>query len=238
MTKRKREKSRVEMWLNVVAWRCADFEKAGPCGQLQFAQAQRSRYGGRERGDWTQQLDLTNSERGPAPACLWCCSIRLRGLRENVVGLREGIVHHGPTPPVSRQIVGEKREWNESEGNKEKKKERERDMESLDCPAHLASWLPATAPQRILSSTSSLHASTQISPLPPPIKKPSLFTPCRCIRSFFGPLKPDLAHSHFAQWSHRPSIPPSWTAECGADRPWSEWGSCQRPTAEPSLTGH
>lgn len=66
---REREKShRVEMWLDVARslWHghCAVFEKAGPCGQLQFAQAQRSWYGGRERGDWTQQLDLTNTERG------------------------------------------------------------------------------------------------------------------------------------------------------------------------------
>lgn len=47
-------------------WRacCADFEELGRRGQLQFAQTRRSWYGGRERGDWTQQMDLTNTERG------------------------------------------------------------------------------------------------------------------------------------------------------------------------------
>lgn len=126
----------------------------------------------------------------------------------------------------------------ETRGEKETRKEREEDKESIASAPIQTHYLAFghRAPEWIHSSTPSHHSST-ISLLPLPIKNPSLFPLYHYIPPFFGPSK-SLISLTFTQWSLRPSIPPSWTAECEPDRPWSEWGSCQRPAAEPSLTGH
>lgn len=101
----------------------------------------------------------------PVPAHVWYCPILLRGPRENVVGLGEGIVHHGPSPPVSRLIVGEKRGWEREEkevhqeGNckrnrRAKNKKRERERKTTHCLAfgHRAlEWIHTSVP--------SLHSS-------------------------------------------------------------------------------
>lgn len=52
------------------------------------------------------------------------------------------------------------------------------------------------------------------------------------------PLYSHCIPSLSVQWSLRPSIPPSRTAECKANRPKSEWGSCQSLAAKQCLTGH
>lgn len=231
---------------------CADIEKTGPCGQLQFAQAQRSWYGGRERGDWTQQLDLTNTERGqrrPTSDAARSCF----GDWEKMLSDSERASSIMAPVRLSAGWLWEKRESEKrgkrerspgvyQEGNckrnmrreRNKEREREEDKENIaSAPIHwLTAWLLATGP---LNGYSPLLHPTFLQPYLP-IKNPSLFTLYHYISPFFGPLKPDLSHS--VQWSLCPSIPPSWTAECEADRPWSEWGSCQRPAAEPSLTGH
>lgn len=233
--------------------RCADFEKTGPCGQLQFAQAQRSWYGGRERGDWTQQLDLTNTESGQrrptsdaARSCFgdWekmlsdserassiMAPVRLSAgwlweKRESEKREREGEAQESTRKAIERETG-------------EREKERGEDKENI-------AWLAATGP---------LNRCTP--PLHPAILQPHLSTPSSHQEPIFSSTTPtsslsmatslhsvllwnllSLSLSPSVQWSLRPSIPPSWTAECEADRPWSERGSCQRPAAEPSLTGH
>lgn len=80
-------------------------------------------------GSWEGWVNTANGPhkhwKRPALAYLWCCPILLRGLRENVVGLREGIVHHGPSPPVTWLIVGEKSEESEKRWKKERERQRE-----------------------------------------------------------------------------------------------------------------
>lgn len=46
------------------------------------------------------------------------------------------------------------------------------------------------------------------------------------------PLSTHRIPSLSVQWSRRPSIPPSWATECKANRPRSEWGSCQSLAAK------
>lgn len=256
---REREKShKVEMWLNVVRsqWhgQCADFEKAGRYGQLQFAQAQRSWCGGHERGDWTQQLDLTNTERGqcrPTSDAARSCF----GDWEKMLSDSERASSIMAPVRLSAGWLWEKRESEKrerervlrvhQEGNckrnwrreRTKEWEREEDKGSIvSLPIHwLTAWLLATGPLNRYIPL--LHPST----LQPYLSSLSHEEPIRFSSLLLHPsiLWPSEAWSlSLDPMIPRPSIPPSWTAECEADRPWSEWGSCQRPAAEPSLTGH
>lgn len=149
---------------------CADFEKAGPCGQLQFAQAQCGWYRGRERGDWTQQMDLTNTERGQ----LWPTSDAARscfGDWEKMLSDSERASSIMAPVRLSAGWLWEKRESEKrqkregerdrergpgvfQEGNfkrnrrRERNKEREEDKQNIaSAPIHrLAAWLLATGP--------------------------------------------------------------------------------------------
>lgn len=145
---------------------CADFEKKGPCGQLQFAQAQRSWYGGREKGDWTQQLDLTNTERGqsrPTSDAARSCF----GDWEKMLSDSERASSIIAPVRLSAGWLWEKRESEKrekrerspgvyQEGNckrnmrreRNKEREREEDKENIaSAPIHwLTAWLSATGP--------------------------------------------------------------------------------------------
>lgn len=102
---------------------CADFEKAGPCGQLQFAQAQCGWYRGRERGDWTQQMDLTNTERGQ----LWPTSDAARSCFGDWEKMLSDSERASSIMAPVRLSAGWL--WEKRESEKRQKREGERDRE-------------------------------------------------------------------------------------------------------------
>lgn len=105
----------VEAWLNVVARLLCRFRGVGAAWSAPVCTSPAQLIWGSREG-WLNTANGPHKHwEGAAPAYHWCCPIWLQGPRENVVGLGEGIVDHGPGFPVSRLIVAEKGEWGETE---------------------------------------------------------------------------------------------------------------------------
>lgn len=171
----------------------------GRRGQLQFAQAQRGWYGGRERGDWTQQMDLTNTERGR----LWPTTDAGRSrFRDREKMLSDSERASSITVPVclSAGWLWEKRE---SEGRQKRvpqegdfkikagkdrnKKEREEEYTFPLIEGVFSCWV---------HECSILPSFSQTSLLPFPIKKSSLFpltSSLHCVSNDLSVL-PSLLH--------------------------------------------
>lgn len=169
-----------EVWLNVVACLLCRFWGDGAAWSAPVCTSPARLIW----GSWEGWLSTANGPHkhweGPALAYHWCRPISLQGPRENVVGLGEGIVDQGTGRPVSRLIVGEKGEWEETEksppgrwflgkkkaGKDRKKREREEEYTFpltegvFTCSDHERSILPSFR---------------KTSLLPFPIKKSSLF---------------------------------------------------------------
>lgn len=228
LTKRKREES--QSWS---VFKCGtatvQILREQVRGQLQFAQALCGWYGGRERGDWTRQLDLTNTERGQcrptsdaARSCLGDWEKMLSDLERASSIMAPLCLSAGwlwEKRGGIRERRGEKLQESTSKANE---REQEKRKMRRVWPQRLR-WLTGD-PLLSLHPLPSVFFCQEHSPLPF-----FFITSLNCLT---------CPPSFSFRWSLCPSIPPSWTAGCGADRPWSERGSCQHPAAEPSLTGH
>lgn len=142
------------MQLNVVACPVCRFWEDGAVWSAPVCTSPAQLIWGSWEGWLTTAIGPHKHWKRPALADRWCCPIWLWGLRENVVGLGEGIVHHGSGLPVSRLIVGGKREWEEAEKRERLGRKKEEYSQPPECSGPIY--------------------FNRISPLPFPIKNPSL----------------------------------------------------------------
>lgn len=172
-----------EVWLNVVACLLCRFWGDGAAWSAPVCTSPARLIW----GSWEGWLSTANGPHkhweGPALAYHWCRPISLQGPRENVVGLGEGIVDQGTGRPVSRLIVGEKGEWEETEksppgrwflGKKKQVRTERKEKGKKNTPFH---WQKACLPAQTMNAPSYLLSERPLCSLSPSRSHPSFLSP-------------------------------------------------------------